>query len=235
MSVLSRALLLAWLLTGCSAPPDGPSAEQQAQDQQDLAKYQQLRADGQFELAEQQAERLLKRHGKTTAANALRETLTDTHERAATQREQRRLEALWDYQRVAVAGGEQRTAALYSLVDGDPEAEVAAIPDARLVLRRHPDWGRSAYLLLNQSSLHCGPPCEIVLRFDGGEAQRYHGKPADSGSGPALFIVEEARFLDALQKARRLRIELPRSGVLAPAFEFEVAGFLPAHLTGEAR
>lgn len=144
--------------------------------------------------------------------------------------EAQRLQDLWDYQRVPVPGGEQVTAALYSHVEVDPEAETMPVPDARLVLRRHPDWGRSAYLLLNQRSLRCGPPCKLSIRFDDGATQTYAGKPADSGSGPALFIVDEARFRDALATAKRLRLQLPQSGALVPVFVFEVAGFQPERL-----
>lgn len=144
--------------------------------------------------------------------------------------ETQRLQDLWDYQRVPVPGGEQITAALYSQVESDPEAETLPVPDARLVLRRHPDWGRSAYLLLNQQQLRCAPPCQLSLRFDDGTVESFHGKPADSGSGPALFITEEARFREHLHGAKRLRVQLPQSGALVPVFVFEVAGYQPEQL-----
>lgn len=144
--------------------------------------------------------------------------------------EAQRLQDLWDYQRVPVPGGEQVTAALYSHVDSDPEAETMPVPDARLVLRRHPAWGRSAYLLLNQQQLRCAPPCLLSLRFDDGETLSFRGKPADSGSGPALFIAPEARFRDRLRGAKRLRVQLPQSGALVPVFVFEVAGYRPERL-----
>ena len=49
--------------------------------------------------------------------------------------------------------------------------------------------------------------------------------PADTGTGPALFIVDRDRFLDAVDGARRLRVELPSTEHLTPVFEFEVGGF----------
>lgn len=226
-------LVLAVLCSGCAVAPND-DAEKHALAVKGLAEYQKFRADGQYELAELHAEKFLKKHGKSVEAKQLRMSLLDTQERAESQREQRRLAALWDYQTVAVDGGEQITAAIYSDSEVDPDAEVYPVPDARLVLRRHPQWGRSAYLLLNQTKLSCGPPCRIALRFDSGDSQVFTGKPADSGQGPALFIVEEARFLDALRNSKKLRVTLPKSAVLAQMFEFEVGGFDPARLDSTA-
>lgn len=219
------ALSACMLLSACSAEPEGFSAEQQAQASAWRDAYQAYREREQFELAEQEADRLLAQYGDSEAAQSVRVTLADTREHAQTQREQRRLASLWDYQRIPVAGGEQVTAAIYSHSEVDPDAEVVPVPDARLVLRRHPDWGRSAYLLLNQRQLDCGPPCVLSIRFDRNAVQTFRGKPADSGSGPALFIVEDVRFREAMASAQTIRIELPRSKALVPVFVFEVGGF----------
>lgn len=223
--------LLVLLLAACAASePPGPDPVAVAQAQDGLAQYEKLRAQQRYVDAEEVADRLLSRYADSEAAKALAETLPALREQAEQQREAYRLAGLWEYQTIDLGQGQQRTAAIYSHVDADPEMDVQPVPDARLVLRRHPDWGRSAYLLLNQSRLQCGPPCRITLRFDGGEPQPWQGKPADSGQGPALFIVDEARFLKALRGAQRIRFELPKSGALVPAFEFEVGGFQPERL-----
>src|SRR5690606_37038031 len=166
-------------------------------------------------------------HGKTTAATTMRESIDEVRRQAEELREQRRLKELWDYQSIPVPGGTQHSAAIYSRVpplnadSGLPPPR----PDARLILRRHPDWGESAYLVLEMSELRCGPPCRLSIRFDDGEDQRFAGEPADTGTGPALFIKDRDRFLDGLDAAAQVRIELPQSGALAPVFRFEVAGF----------
>lgn len=231
MSLFRLCWVAVLLLAACApAEPEGPSPAELVKAEQGVADYLQLRQDGQFERAEARADALLKRYPDSGIERTLRQTLPDTRQQAEVQREQRRLADLWDYQRIPVTGGEQRTAALYSVSETDPEAEVVPVPDARLVLRRHPEWGRSAYLLLNQRAQACPAPCTLQLRFDRGEPQAWRGKLADSGSGPAMFIVEEARFLAAMREAKRLRIELPQSGALVPAFEFELAGFDPQRL-----
>lgn len=220
----SLALLLA--LAACQ-PAEVDPAFDEAKGAELLAAYEAARVDGDFEIAEARGDELRQRHGETEAAATMRRTIEQVRAEAEKMRENRRLVGLWEYQKIPAAGGIQNTAALYSRVEVDPESEVKAQPDARLILRRHPEWGESAYLVLAQQSLQCGPPCVMQIRFDDGEPQRYTGDPADTGTGPALFIEDRDRFLAAMTDAQRVRIELPRSGHLVPVFEFEVGGFVP--------
>ena len=228
-----RPLLIACflcLLTACQPEPVDPAFDE-TKGAALLAEYEAARAEGDWEIAEARGDELRQRHGETAAAKTMRETLEDVRAEAEAMREQRRLAGLWEYQSIPAGGGTQHTAAIYSRVETDPDAEegeVAAIPDARLILRRHPEWGDSAYLVLTQKALECGPPCRLTIRFDDGEPQVFTGDPADTGTGPALFIEERDRFLAALREARGIRIQLPRSGHLVPVFEFETGGFRPS-------
>jgi hypothetical protein len=193
-----------------------------------LAGYEAARADGDFEIAEARGNELRQRHGETQAAAEVRRTMEEVRVGAEQLRETRRLRALWEYQSIPAGGGTQHTAAIYSRVPVDPESETAPVPDARLILRRHPQWGDSAYLVLAQKQLECRPPCTLQIRFDDGPPQRFAGEPADTGTGPALFIKDRERFIAGTLKATRVRIELPRSGHLVPVFEFEVGGLASA-------
>ena len=224
MKRCTLALLVA--LSACQ-PAEVDPAIAEAKGAQLLAAYEAARADGDFEIAEARGDELRQRHGDTQAAATLRQSIEVVRTQAEKMRENRRLVGLWEYQKIPAAGGIQNTAAIYSRVEVDAESEVAAQPDARLILRRHPEWGDSAYLVLAQQALQCGPPCVMQIRFDDGTPQRYTGDPADTGTGPALFIEDRDRFLAAMTDARRVRIELPRSGHLVPVFEFEVGGFVP--------
>lgn len=219
-------LLLA--LAACQPEPVDP-AEDEAAGAELLALYEQARADEDFEIAERHGNLLDERHGRTQAAQAMRESIEAVREEAEAMRERRRLIGLWDYQSVPVDGGTQHSAALYSKVPdlGGDYGGPAPRPEARLVLRRHPDWGESAYLVLEMNELRCGPPCRLQIRFDDAPARAFAGEPADTGNGPALFIKDHDGFLKAMADAHRVRIELPRSGVLVPRYEFEVGGFRP--------
>lgn len=218
------ALLVA--LAACQ-PAEVDPAFDEARGAELLAAYEAARADDDFEIAEARGDELRQRHGETRAAATMRQSIDEVRAKAEQMRENRRLVGLWEYQKIPAAGGIQNTAAIYSRVEVDPDSEVKALPDARLILRRHPEWGESAYLVLAQQALQCGPPCVMQIRFDDGEPQRYTGDPADTGTGPALFIEDRDRFLAAMTDATRVRIELPRSGHLVPVFEFEVGGFVP--------
>lgn len=226
---MRRLLLPAVLLLAACQPQEVDPAYDEAKGAELLAAYEAARADGDFEIAEARGDELRQRHGETKAAATMRETLEQVRIEAEAMRERRRLVQLWDYQQIPAAGGIQHSAAIYSRVAVDPETgRGLAIPDAQLILRRHPAWGESAYLVLTQKTLQCGPPCRLQIRFDDGETLAFEGDPADTGTGPALFIVDRDRFLAAMTEATRVRIELPRSGALVPVFEFEVGGFQPA-------
>ena len=227
-------LLCVLVLAACQPEPVDP-AEDEVAGAEKLALYEAARADGDFEIAEMHGDQLDQANGKTQAAATMRESIGDVREQAETMRERRRLLGLWDYQSVAVEGGTQHSAAIYSKVPGYAVegSGPAPRPDARLVLRRHPEWGESAYLVLEMSKLTCGPPCRLKIRFDDGPVREFAGEPADTGTGPALFIKDEPGFLEAMSRAQRVRIELPRSGVLVPSFEFEVGGFRPVLYRGD--
>lgn len=224
-----KAMMLACLvLLAACQPQEVDPAFDEAKGAGLLAAYEAARADGDYETAEARGDELRQRHGETQAAAAMRRSLEAVRVEAEAMRERRRLVQLWDYQSIPAAGGIQHSASIHSRVPVDPETGRAlAVPDAQLILRRHPEWGDSAYLVLTQKSLSCGPPCRLQIRFDEGETFSYEGDPADTGTGPALFIVDRDRFLQAMREARRVRIELPRSAHLAPVVEFEVGGFQP--------
>lgn len=228
--MIRRLLLLCLFALAACQPAEVDPAFDEAKGAELLAAYEAARADADWEIAEARGDELRRRHGETEAAKTMRATLDQVRAEADAMREQRRLVALWEYQSIPAAGGTQHTAALYSRVETDPDAEEGepvAIPDARLILRRHPKWGDSAYLVLTQKALECGPPCTLAIRFDDGEPQTFPGDPADTGTGPALFIEDRERFIAAMREADTLRIQLPRSGHLVPVFEFEVGGFRP--------
>lgn len=227
-----KTAVLCLLLAGCTSQEAGEgeaetSPEDAARAMALFKDYESARTAGNPEAAEATADRLRERYPSSDAAQRLEASIADVRRQAEALREARRLQALWDYQANAVEGGTQRSASVSSKVAVVGEDQPAPMPDAQLVLRDHPSWGRSAYLLLAQSKFDCGKPCRMQIAFDDAAAESYPGKQADSGKGPALFIEDEPRFLRALGSARRLRIELPKDSGFVPALVFEVGGFAP--------
>lgn len=224
------AMVLAACLAACSGSDDsesGLSPAERTRAQALLKSYESARAAENWEAAEAIADRLRGKYPDSSEASALRPGLERVRIQAEVARETRRLHGLWEYQSVAVGAGTQHTAAIYSRTASDEEGETLATPDARLVLRDHPSWGRSAYLLLTQSKFDCGRPCAMAIRFDDAPAQPFAGKQADSGVGPALFIVDEKRFVEALGQAKQVRIALPKGSGFVSSLLFEVGGFEP--------
>jgi hypothetical protein len=217
-------------LVGCSnaEPEQAPvSAADQAGSAALLASYESARSAGNWEAAESSADQLRDKYPDSQAAAKLAPGLPQVRTQAAAARELRRLRDLWDYQAVPAGKGVQRSASLYSRTVPAEEGEVAPAPDAQLVLRDHPEWGRSAYLLLAQSRFDCGKPCVLKIRFDQLPAQAFAGKQADSGKGPALFVEDEKLFIAMLSQAQEVRIQLPKGSGAVGSLVFEVGGYEP--------
>jgi hypothetical protein len=68
----------------------------------------------------------------------------------------------------------------------------------------------------------------LQLAFDDAPLETWKGKQADSGHGPALFIEDEPRFMQALPAAKKLKVVLPKNSGSLNALSFEVGGFDPA-------
>lgn len=232
MSTKNRApvatLALALLLGACQAEAPDPSQLTPAQAKEAsalLRDYDAARSGGNWTVAESLAEQLHKRFPDSEQAASVGATLAEVQAQADAQRDAHRLEGLWTYQSVALGKGVQRSASIDSRTVVVEEGELAPPADAQLVLRDHPDWGRSAYLLLAEKDFRCGKPCRLKLAFDDAAASDWAGKQADSGKGPALFIEDDARFIDALGRAKLVRITLPPGSGRIGSLAFETAGF----------
>jgi hypothetical protein len=225
-----RAVVFAAMLAlaACSDrgdPGESMDPAQRAEARALQARYDAARAQQDWLGAEARADELRARFPDSEAEQAIAATLGEVRKQAEAAREAQRLRDAWTYQSVAVDGGTQRTATIYSRTPPVGDDLPAITPDAQLVLRDHPAWGRSAYLLLAQKRFTCRAPCTMRIAFDGAAARTFAGRQADSGKGPALFIEDDAGFIAALDAAREVRIVLPEGSGAVPSLVFEVAGF----------
>lgn len=247
------------LLAGCG--PRAPSAAELAQRQQARvaqelgAQYDAARAREDFALAQILGKLVLAQHPASPEAQRMRPEFADVEQRAQAQRERKRQADLWTYHAVPMADGKGTvyTGFLWAQVEpGSP------LPAVRLVLRNHPEWGLSAYLLSESgaaakphstqpnppppaaiashgagkadSPYRCeSPACSINLSFDDGAAQTFTAYEPDQAGTGALFIEEYPRLLDALADSRWMQIDLPVADGLRP-LRFDVGGFEPARL-----
>lgn len=87
--------------------------------------------------------------------------------------------------------------------------------------------GRSldVLLLIERGQFNCRiDRCEVLVRFDDGKPVKYSAAPPSDHSSDAVFINSEPRFLAALKKSTRVRIEAELFRQGSRVFEFKTAG-----------
>ena len=227
MSNGAVAAICAVLLTACG-PSGHDDAEQRAaiarQDLEahanELARdYDQARTAGQYELAQAYGNQLVHDAPDTVAAREVQVTLADTAIKVDEARDKRRLEKLWSYNVELVEGGGDgvvHTAAIYATRDGD-NAPV------RLVLRSHPKWGRSVYLVLDSGEFDCPPGCEVAVKFDDQPPRQFKATKSNENK-QAMFIDDEKAIRESLEKIRVITV-VTSVGGKPRTLSFEVGGF----------
>lgn len=236
------ALLLA-AVSGCQRPIDAPAVAEDPKAVALTVDYDAALAREDYVVAELLGRLITQRWPDSAGARHVRSGFAVVVEQADRQRERKRLADLWTWHAVPHAGGEGTvyTGFIWAIEPSDPRD-----PMFRLVLRNHPEWGTSAYLLYDgsrpgtpglpvpppsasgiASPWQCPPPaCQLRIRFDDGLPRTYSAyEPDEAGTG-ALFIVEYDALLDAIEKAHWMQIE---PGLIAAdparALSFEVGGF----------
>ena len=236
----SRILLIGLLgallvpLAGC----DDVSPEQEratrmqarveAEADKQYANFEQLLASGRPDLALNIADHVLKNYPQTKAAPKFRAKIEPLRAQIETEREARRLQELWVYHddEDAEAGGQVRTAYIFAQDPIGPAEAGKQAPRARLVLRRHPQWGDDVYLLSERGPFTCGTPCELQVRFDDGEPRTVPGEIPDTGEH-AIFVKDFDYFVARLPDAKKVQIEVTLADGGAQTVVFEVGGYEP--------
>ncbi len=199
------------------------AAEAAAAKEQKL--YDQMRSSGSWDIATTLGNEILQKYPGTQAATSVRRSIDDVHRLAAQKANERRLQRLWEYTAVPEAGGTQYAAAIASK---DPLGPANA--RIQLVLRQHPKWGQSVYLLLDKARFDCRKGCATLpVSFDDQRAQRMKATIPPTGE-PALFIDNDKEFIAKMEKAKTVIIGVNIKGVGEKNVEFEVGGFDPGKM-----
>jgi hypothetical protein len=149
----------------------------------------------------------------------VQQTLPDVEQRAKEVTEKRRLAGLWTYQVGPMEGGTQSTASLYSTRPGGDRA-------VRLVLRRHTKWGQSVFLFGNGHGFVCKGNCTLQAQFDGKPHPLRAFLPTTGE--PAIFIRDDKAFITAMEKTRRITIDVEMQDGGKQELVFETGGFDPS-------
>ncbi len=214
-------------LIACSKAPAPPQpdpavaarADAEAKANKQLALYDQMRTSGGSDIAANLGDEIVKTYPNSAAAAQVQKTLGELHAKVTRESESKRLSRLWVYNNVPEAGGTQYSAAI---------ASKEALPGSarlRLVLRQHPKWGQSVYLLLDNATFDCSKGCATLgVAFDDASGQRMKATVPPTGE-PALFIDDNKDFIARMEHAKTVSINVTIKNVGAKSEVFEVGGY----------
>ncbi|MGH8112367.1 MAG: hypothetical protein ACREPL_10650 [Rhodanobacteraceae bacterium] len=218
----------AMLVAGCSQPgapaPQAPSASAQAEAsaaaaETEFKSYQNMIAQHAEQLAAPVGKEILAKYPGTPAAAEVQKTLPQVEATAKAKAEHERLASLWYYQSGNV-DGLQHTASIYS-------SEPSGANRVRLVLRRHVKWGQSVYLFAPDGSkgFVCKDICNVAMTFDD-KRETWKAYLPKTGE-PAIFIKDDQHFINAMQKAKVIDMDVTLRDAGKETLKFEVAGYDP--------
>ncbi len=229
MKTAAFALALCLLLPACQrADPQAAAraaAAQRAADEQAAAametQFEAALAAQDWHLAKSYGDVLLHDHPGSAAAARVQPRLAEIAAKAAEQKEARRLQALWSYGDEAVRGGHQLSASIFSKDEVDTDG--GGTHPVRLIFRDHPEWGRSAYLVLQAGDFDCYKGCRLKVTVDG-KAHVLPGSRPDTDEAIAMFIEDWKGLWKLAKSGKRLTIEFPTRQVGRRSATFEVGG-----------
>ena len=234
---LGLALACAVALSACgdreaeraaAAAAQAAATEQQADE---LAKkYDSAAASGDWDMARIHGIALLDQYPQSTAAARIGPSLDEVKKKAEGVRDQRRMEALWAYAQVPAGKGTQRSAMIYSKEPVDVDG--AGPRTVQLVFRDHPEWKRSAYLVLQAGDFRCPGGCKVKLVADGAAPKSAAAWRPDTDEAIAMFITDHKALWKLLRKTREVAIEFPVKGGGTRTAVFETGGLNPEHMPG---
>lgn len=225
-------LVSAIALSACDSAEKQKAAAEAAATAQAAAKEQKAQEigkqfDAQFaqrnwELARAHGEELVVMHPDSPVTARIRAQYEEAKAKADEVREQRRMAGLWEYQSVAVKGGSQLSAAIYSKKPVDTGAGTPY--PVRLIFRDHPEWGRSSYLVLENGDFDCYGGCRVQVTLDDKAPRAMAASRPRTDEAIAMFIEDERALWRMAGGAKTMTIEFPvKMGGKRTAL-FEVGG-----------
>lgn len=223
------AIALVALLPACQggdpqAAAQAAAAQAAAQERaaEDMARqFDDAVAAQNWHLAKGLGDVLLMDHPASAAAARIKPRLEEIRAKAEAEAQQRRLAALWSYGEEPVKGGTQLSAAIYSQEPVDTDGGGAH--PVRLIFRDHPDWGRSAYLVLEAGDFDCYGGCRLKVTADG-KTHALPGSRPRTNEAIAMFIDDHKALWKLAKASKQLSIEFPTKGVGRKTVDFEVGG-----------
>ncbi len=181
-----------------------------------------------WRMARNYGEILQVEHPTSAAAARIKPKLEEIKAKAEAGQQEQRLAALWSYGDEPVKkGGSQLSAAIYSQEPVDTDG--GGKHPVRLIFRDHPDWGRSAYLVLQAGDFDCYTGCKLKVAADG-NVKTLPGSRPKTDEATAMFIDDHKTLWNLAKTSKLISIEFPTKTVGKRKAEFEVGGLEPSKL-----
>jgi hypothetical protein len=209
-------LAVALLLAACGPKEDPQAAAKAAA--AESARVEQLAAgkEKEFEDAFARSDwKLARGYGDTlqmdypnsAAAKRIEPKLDEVRAHLRAEDDARRRAALWAYQTQPAKGGTQISAAIYSKQEVDTGGGKRPV---RLIFRDHPEWGKSAYLVLEKGDFNCYSGCKVKVTIDDGKPKSMAATRPKTDEAIAMFIEDEQALWRMARDAKTgMTIEFP--------------------------
>ena len=182
-----------------------------------------------WDLARVHGAALLSQYPNSQAAQKMKAGYEEVKAKGEAARERRRLEGLWNYSQSPVKGGTQRSATIYSRDRVDLEGR--GDTQVQLIFRDHPEWKRSAYLVLQDSDFRCPGGCKVKVVADGKPRSMDAWRP-DTDEAIAMFITDQKALWKLLRKTRTVTIEFPVKAGGTRTATFDTSGLNGSQMPG---
>ena len=228
---IASTLAVALLIAACGPKEDPQAAAKAAA--AESARIDQLAASKEKEFEDAFARsdwKLARGYGDTlqldypgsAAAKRIQGKLDEARAHIRAEEDARRRIALWAYQEVPAKGGKQVSAAIYSKQEVDTGGGKRPV---RLIFRDHPEWGKSAYLVLEKGDFDCYSGCKVKVTVDDGKPKAMAASRPKTDEAIAMFIEDERALWRLAQQAKTgLSIEFPVKAGGTRTAVFETGG-----------
>ncbi len=194
-------------------------------------RYDQAVQSSNWDMARAFGADLLQTYPQSEAAKRVEPGYVEVKAKGDEARNQRRLQALWQYNQITVKGGTQRSA----MIDAKERVDVdgSGAKNVQLVFRDHPQWKRHAYLVLRAGDFKCYSGCKVQVSVDGGKPKAMAAHRPDTDEAIAMFIDDQnALFKLARQSKATLAIEFPVKAGGTRTAVFETGGLDATQMPG---
>jgi outer membrane murein-binding lipoprotein Lpp len=242
-AALSTALLAACSSSSDTVAPAAPAVDTaaaakaalEAKANKDLALYEQMRSNQNWDLAGPLGAELVSKYPDSAAAAQVKQTLADVQAKGREQAEAKRLARLWAYSVSAEPGGTQYAASIESKQPISQGLSAKDTKRAHLILRQHPQWGQNVYIYLDNERFDCRSGCpSLPVSFDGETPKPMKATIPPTGE-PSLFIDDDKVFIAKILKSKRVAIDVVLKSAGKKTLVFETGGLDLTHLPGATK